>query len=205
LGPQDVGRGYRYIDIFVPELLATVIASLALMNLPATLTLYRDRLEGYSVMIPAQLLVHFVTFVAASVLVCAVAWPLYGIRFGGSIALVVFGDLLCVAALFATGVVLGQWAKTIKVTRAVGSALFFVMLATSGASAPRSEFPDWLRQATEYLPLTMVVDVMTGLWTGVSLFDLTRPLVLLGLLLAAAIIAASFSPGLEPVKVESGP
>jgi ABC-2 type transport system permease protein len=53
-----------------------------------------------------------------------------------------------------------------RTTQAVGSVLFFLMLFTSGAAIPRRQFPPWLQEATDYVPLSHLVDLLTDAWVG---------------------------------------
>jgi ABC-2 type transport system permease protein len=202
-GHLDVGGGYRFIDVYVPALLATVAANLAFMSLPVTLSLYREQgiLERYLVL-PAprwvfllvQVLVHAAMFLFAAAAPLAVAHFAFHARFGGDIALFGGAAILGLGSMLAMGLVIASLAPSARAAQVIGAAAFFSMLFTSGAAMPRSEFPSWLRRATEHLPLTQIVDLMTRLWVGESSSDMLGSVAFLVALtaLAAALAARSF-------------
>ncbi|MCS6881560.1 MAG: ABC transporter permease [Oscillochloridaceae bacterium] len=198
-GSYDIGSGYRYVDAYVPALFATVIGNLALMEVPITLASYRDvgilrRYQATPIptwwVLLVQVLVKVCMFFVSALLIIVCATLVFGLRFGGNPLLVLLAVLLSLAAMFALGMVLAGMVPDVRAAQMIGSALFFVMLFTSGAALPREEFPPWLRSVTEFVPLTQAVELLTGLWLGAPLSDHRVALVsLTALFVVAALIA----------------
>jgi ABC-2 type transport system permease protein len=179
-GSQEIGGGFRLIDIYAPGLLAMVIASLGLISIPITLANYREEgiLKRYQVsplplwgLIVAHLAVNGLMFLISAVLVVGLGAAIFQIYLGGNFAGLFVAALLSLGAFFGIGLALASLTSSVRTAQAVGNVVYFVLLFTSGLTAPRSEFPEWLQRATDYLPLTLVVDMFAGLWLGASLSD----------------------------------
>jgi ABC-2 type transport system permease protein len=197
-GKQPAMPGFRVIDLYVPALMAMVVGYLGLMGIPIAISEYREQgvLKRYSVspMSPgkfvfAHVIVQFTLLAAVSVLIAAVAELVFDIRFAGSLALFALGIIISSVSLFTLGFLVVKICRTTRTTQAVGSTIFFIMLFLSGAAIPRILFPEWLQQVTNYVPLTHVVNTLTGLWVGQSLNEqLASVIVLLGITVAAYLL-----------------
>ncbi len=198
-GSLPVENGYRFIDVYVPSLLAMVLANLGLMSIPITLADYREQgiLKRFRVtplpmwmFLLIQILVNSAMFLISAVVVVVLAVAIFGLRFGGNLGSVLLTLLLSMAALFSTGFAIGGLTSGVRTAQTAGSALFFVMFFTSGAAIPRGEFPAWLRRITEYVPLTHVVDALSGLWISEPLSKYSGSLLLLALITILAMMVA---------------
>lgn len=170
--------GFRVIDVYVPALIAMVIAYLGLMSIPIALSQYREQgvLKRYrasplsltSVLV-AHIAVQFSVLAVVSALMVLVAELAFGLRYAGHPALIVMTVAVGCASMFTLGFALVGAFSSPRATQAVGSVLFFVMLFTSGAAIPRRQFPPWLKDVTDYVPLSHLVDALTAAWVGESL------------------------------------
>ncbi|WP_029214973.1 ABC transporter permease [Kallotenue papyrolyticum] len=199
-GSLPVENGYRFIDVYVPSLFAMVLANLGLMNIPITLADYREQgiFKRYQVTpLPAwallliQILVNSAMFLVSAALVLVVARLLFDLRFGGNLLFILVALLISMAALFAGGFAIGGLTPGVRTAQTAGSAIFFVMFFSSGAAIPRGEFPEWLRRITDYVPLTHVVDTLSGLWINEPIGKYWLSLLMLALIAVAAGVIAS--------------
>ena len=56
------------------------------------------------------------------------------------------------------GLAIGGWARNERQAAPLGNIIVFPMLFLSGTFFPRYAMPEWLQNASSYLPLTPVID-----------------------------------------------
>ncbi len=199
-GDQPAMPGFRVIDVYVPGLISMVVAYFGLMALPITLSEARDqgalRRFRTSPLSFAQVLAgHLAAQIVLLLLVVAVlvvaAELVFDLRFAGNLLLALATGLVGCVALFTLGFAVVGLCRSARATQAVGSVLFFAMLFLSGAAIPRRQFPPWLKEATDWVPLSHLVDLLVICFIGDPIGPAwTSYLVLLGLA-AASFFAAS--------------
>jgi len=199
-GKHEAMAGFRVIDVYVPAVLSTVVGYLAFMGLPIALAEYREQgvlkryraspvpLQGF---LAAHVAVQAAVLLPAAAIIVLVAHLAFGIRFDflrnlGAVTLVLG---VGTASLFTIGFFILGICGTTRTTMAVSGATFFFMLFLSGAAIPRREFPPWLRDATDFVPLAQLVDPLTRVWTGEALVGQWTSLLYLVALAIAALIA----------------
>ena len=80
-----------------------------------------------------------------------------------------------------------------RVAQAVGMIAAFPMMFLSGSAIPLEVLPQSVRNISRFIPLTHVVTLMRGLWTGASWGKhLTEAAVLAGVLLIGMLLSARF-------------
>lgn len=67
-------------------------------------------------------------------------------------------SILGILVFLAFGFIIAGWAKDENQAAPVANIISFPMMFLSGIFFPRDGFPDWLRTATDFLPLTYLVD-----------------------------------------------
>ena len=169
--PQLGGRGS--VDVSVPGYIGQVIATITLIGLPVTLAAYREhgilrRLRATPIRPLTVIATHVAvslafTVVGVTMLVVA-ARVVYGLAMPDAPVAVTIALLLSVLAFAAFGFTLAGIVPSARTAQAVGSAIFFPQLFLSGAALPREVMPAGLQRATEFLPLTQVVILVTDLW-----------------------------------------
>ncbi len=206
-GHTEAGPGFRVIDVYVPALIAMVIAFLGLMGLPIALSQHREQgvLKRFRVspirlwmVLVAHLVVQVALLVVVSLLLILLADLIFGIKFVLDLPAVIGVSLLGCLALFTLGFALVGLCSSPRTTQAVGSAIFFLMLFTSGAAIPRRQFPPWLQDATDYVPLSHLVDSLTTAWLGQDMGARTGSLLVLAALAVASFVVARLSFRWEP-------
>lgn len=200
-GEEPTGyRDFRVADLILPSSVATILAYLGLMGIPIALSEYRDmgvlrRFKatplGLSSLMAAHLAVQFLFFVIASALVIVTSAILFDTRFHGNLPAFLAVAFLSAVAMFAFGFLLVGLTKGSRTAQSVGAGLFFPMLFVSGATIPRSDFPEWLFRVSEYVPLTRIVDNLSTTWIDVPFVRANWVTLLYLALLVVALFAAA--------------
>jgi ABC-2 type transport system permease protein len=161
--------GLTELDLYVPILIAFVIAMLALNALPPVLAGYREkgilrRLQTTPVgpvrVLTAQLVIDVAVVVVMLVLVLAVARMAYGVALPRQLAGFVLTALLAAAALLAIGLFVAAAAPTARAANAIGAILFFPMMFFAGLWLPIAQMPSVLRHISHATPLGAAVQAL---------------------------------------------
>ena len=173
---KDFG-GLTELDVYVPILVAFVIAMLSLNALPPVLAGYREkgilrRLQttpvGPARVLAAQLMINLAVTAFTVALILTIA------RFGYDVVLPrqLFGflvrALLAAAALMSIGLFVAAVAPTGRAAQAFGTILFFPMMFFAGLWLPIAQMPAVLRHISHATPLGAAVqalqDAAQGQW-----------------------------------------
>jgi ABC-2 type transport system permease protein len=188
------------IDTAVPVLAAMVIGTTGLMSTTITLATYREngilrRLRTTPVspliVLAAQVLVVFcMTSLGVLLLVIVGKW-VYHVRFEGHVLSVLAGFVLASLSFFGIGFILAGTMPNARTAQIVGLVLLYPMVYLSGAAGfPRELLPTALQKVSAFLPLTYVVNLLRGLWTGEPWSQhATDAIVLAGILVAGVLIS----------------
>jgi ABC-2 type transport system permease protein len=76
--------------------------------------------------------------------------------------------LLSTLAILSMGFVIASLVPTARFAQPIGAVIFYPMLALSGLFVPLEVLPRGLQAAAQMLPLTYVVSLLRGIWTGAS-------------------------------------
>jgi len=198
--PSSFFGGFGSVDISVPGYTSMIIATTGLMSLSISMASYREqgilrRLHATPLrpqaILGAQLLVLFLMTTIGMFLLIVSGKAAYGLRFAGDPLNMGLTYVLCSMSFFALGFVLAAVLPTTRSAQTVGMVLFYPMIFLSGATIPREIIPETVRTYAQILPLTHVVNLLRGLWTGDPWSShFTEVGVLLGLLAAGVIISA---------------
>jgi ABC-2 type transport system permease protein len=115
----------------------------------------------------------------------------YDLRFDGNPLSVALAFVLGSLSFFSLGFVLASVMPTARTAQVVGMVIFYPMLFLSGAGMPLELLPDGVRKFSNFLPLTHVVTLLRGLWTGDAWNQhITEVIVLVSLLVVGVLISA---------------
>jgi ABC-2 type transport system permease protein len=115
----------------------------------------------------------------------------YNLRFDGNALNVTLAFVLSSLSFFSLGFVLASIMPNARTAQVVGMVIFYPMLFLSGAGMPLEILPQTVRNLSKFLPLTHVVTLLRGLWTGeVWSQHITEVWVLLAVLAAGVLISA---------------
>ena len=192
--------GLTLFDVYVPILIAMVIAIIALISLPGPLVTYRDqgilrRLATTPVppswVLAAQLVVAFCTTIASLLILVVASIAAFGVDVPKNPGALVLATVLSIAAMFAIGLCIAAVARSGIAARAIGAAAFYPMLFFSGMWFPRELMPAVLQDISNVTPLGAAVEAIQDSMQGQ--FPPAEPLlVLAGYALVFALIARRF-------------
>ena len=129
--------------------------------------------------------------IAGFILLLLVGYILYDVTFDGNIFAISLAMLLSIATIFSIGFFFTAIARDSKITNLLCYLSYFTMLFLSGATMPKEMFSDTLLTISKFLPLTYVVDLLQGVFTGDLLTDYTTELLLLIAILLGCSIAGA--------------
>jgi ABC-2 type transport system permease protein len=192
--------GLTYFNVYLPILLALVLAALWLWSLPTPLATYREQgiLRRLSTtpapppwVLAAQLVLNAGQAVLALIVLVVVGITAFGVEAPKSIVGLILMLLVSMAALFSIGLVIAAIAPTGQAAGAIGSAVFFPMMFFAGLWVPRNEMPSALRGISDFTPLgASVQGLQSSLFNG---FPSAAPIVvLLAYSVVAAVLAVRF-------------
>jgi ABC-2 type transport system permease protein len=188
-----------YIDYEVPGLAAVIIATVALMSIPISVAGDREKqiLRRYratplrpSIYLMATNCVYFGMALLGMFILIVVAKVFFGLRFEGGWLSVMGGFTLSALAFFSVGYVVASLSPTARVAQVIGQLVFFPLMFLSGAAFPAQIMPGNVRRVSEALPLTYVVRLLQGLWSGDSW---GKHLTEVGILVAMALVGTIVS------------
>ena len=173
--PMPEFGGQRMIDASLPNLIAVIICIAGLMDITMTMATYREkgilrRLRTTPVsplvVLVAQVIVVF-AMTALGMLLLVVAGKLfYHVRFDGNIFSLLLGFVLSSLSFYGIGFVLAGTMPTVRSAWVVGMVLMYPMMFLSGAFFPVEMMPAVVQKVSAFMPLTYVVNLLHGLWTG---------------------------------------
>jgi ABC-2 type transport system permease protein len=189
-----------YIDYEVPGLAAVIIATVALMSIPISVAGDREKqiLRRYratplrpAIYLMATNCVYFGMALFGMFILIVVAKVFFGLRFQGSWLSVLGGFVLSALAFFSVGYVVASLSPTARVAQVIGQLAFFPMMFLSGAAIPTQIMPANVQRVSNALPLTYVVRLLQGLWSGESWGrHLTEVSILVAMLLIGSLVSS---------------
>jgi ABC-2 type transport system permease protein len=200
--PNPFFGGRGMVDVSVPSYIALIIISVGFMGIPIVTAANREAgvLRRFritplrpSAYIVSNIASYYVMTAAGVVALVVVGKAVYGMKFEGNAVSVWAGFTLGSLAFFALGYLIAGVAPTARVAQAVGMIAAFPMMFLSGSAIPLEVLPQSVRNISRFIPLTHVVTLMRGLWTGASWGKhLTEAAVLAGVLLIGMLLSARF-------------
>jgi ABC-2 type transport system permease protein len=195
---EDVYRGVGAMTYYVPAYVALIIASVTLISLPTHLAGNRERgvlkrlyASGVTAgtVLASQVVVALVLAAVSSVVLVAVAMPVYDFSAPRSMGLLIVAFVLCAVAFAALGVLVGAVLPTGRAAQAVGILVWFLLLFLGGAGPPREVLETALQRVPDATPLWHAVRVMQDAWLGLD--PGLSWLVMLALLGAGSVLAVA--------------
>lgn len=196
--PVEQFGGYGTVDLSVPGYIGMIIATVGLMALPIALAAYRERgiLRRYRAtpmsvlsIFGSQIVVNLVMLTVGSLGLYILGQYAYGLAPPQNSAKLFLAFLLGATSFLALGFLLAGLLPSARAANAVGMAVFFPMLFMSGAAMPIEVLPDSMRQISEFLPLTHVVNLLKSAWFGQP-WDFKATLILLAMILVSMVLSS---------------
>ena len=171
--PMYGGRGT--IDAAIPALTAVIIGITGLMSTTMTMATYREkgilRRLGTTpvsplIILAAQVVVIFSMTLLGMLLLVAAGKLVYHVRFDGNAFSLLGGFILSSLSFFGIGFILAGSLPTVRTAWVVGMVLLYPMMFLSGAFFSVNLLPAAVQKVSAFMPLTYVVNLLSGLWVG---------------------------------------
>jgi len=198
--PTPMYGGQRTIDAAIPSLTAVIISMAGLMSTTITMATYREkgilrRLRTTPVsplvVLGAQVIVVFVMTGLGMLLLITAGKLVYHVRFEGNPFSLLAGFVLSSLSFFGLGFLLAGSMPTVRTAWVAAMVLLYPMLFLSGAFFAVELLPASVQKVSAFMPLTYVVNLLRGMWTGQPWGDhLLDVGVLAGMLLGGIIVSA---------------
>lgn len=157
------------LSVYLPILIAMVLAMLALLSLPGALAGYREQgvLRRMAttpasplLVLAAQLVVNLVLALVALGLMLGIGAGVFGLSLPRQPVGFVLTLALTAPALFSLGLCIAAVVPTWRVGQAVGGAVFFPLQFFAGLWVPRQVMPAGLRDVSDFTPLGAAVSAL---------------------------------------------
>lgn len=164
----DLG-GLRFVDVYLPVMLAFVLAMLAINALPSLLAGYRERgvLRRLSTtpvppsrVLAAQLAIHAGVAVVAIALLLVVGRVAFDVALPQQPLGFLLAVVLAIASVLAVGLLVAAVASGTRVANGIGVLLFFPMMFFAGLWLPRDSMPSGLVHVSDATPLGAAVQAL---------------------------------------------
>lgn len=193
-------RGFGAMNVYTPSYIGLVMAAIGLFSIPVHLTSYREngvlrRLHATSISIWAlfgsQLIVSLVLITVCSIILVAMAFPIYDVMAPESLTLLIVAYAVSTITFAAIGIFLGSMLPTSRAAQGIGLLLFFLMLMLSGAGPPREVMTDPMVYVGDAMPLTHINLLLQDAWLGFG-WNWSKFLIAIAFSLGATAIAYRF-------------
>ena len=193
----------KYIDFFVPGILAMAIMNSGVIGLATAFTTYREKgilrrikVTPFSLtsFILARILTTLVVAVLQAVVLIALGRLVYGLTIRGNPFVILLAIIVGALCFLAIGFALSGLARNTETAASYANLVTFPMLFLSGTFFAVDSLPTWLQGLTRVLPLRYLVDalrepIMRGKGLGTIWTELV---VMLAIFAVSMVIAVRF-------------
>ncbi len=197
--PTSFFGGVGYVDTAVPAFTSMIISMTGLLSITVIFTTYREqgilrRLQSTPIqpqaILSAILLILFLLNTLGMILLVIFGKIVYSLQFSGNVFTLFCGFTISSIAFFSIGFVLCGLIKTSRTAQVASNIIYFPMMFLSGSAIPLEVLPEHIRSFGKFLPLTHVVTLLRGLWSGDPISShFTEIIVLSGVTVVGIIIS----------------
>ena len=178
-GPPRTAVGLDFVRTGLPVMVSVFMAIGAVTSLVAIISIYREGgilkrlratpLRPYTIL-SAHVLAKLL-FTAITLLLMVLAGRrFYPPGLQAPMISFAFAVLFSTLSILSVGFVIASLVRTARFAQPVGALIFYPMIALSGLFVPVDAFPPSLQVVARFLPLTYIVSLLRGIWTGESWF-----------------------------------
>ena len=169
--------GATFVKDSLPVLVAILIALNAVLSLVTIISIYREggilkRLRATPLrphtILSAHVLVKLLFTAITLTLMMLAGRRLFPAGTDLPVVSFAIALLLCTLTILSMGFVIASLVPTARFAQPIGAIIFYPMLALSGLFVPLDVLPRGLQIAARLLPMTYVVSLLRGIWTGGS-------------------------------------
>ena len=178
--PSPLFDGLGSMDASLPAYICMIVCVTGIMSLPLSLISYRENkiLKRFKAtpttptqIIVAQIVVNLLMTLVGTILLVIIARLRYSAILPENVLNVAIAFLLGILCVFSIGFVIASVIDNARAATAVANVVYFPMLFLSGATIPLETMPDAVQDISQFIPLTHVVQIMKGAWSGAPLSD----------------------------------
>jgi ABC-2 type transport system permease protein len=176
--PRTTG-GLEFFTSGLPVMVSVFMAIGAVTSLVAIIAIYREGgilkrlratpLRPYTILTAHVLAKLLFTAVTLSLMILA-GRRFYPPGLQAPVLSFALAVLFSTLSILSMGFVIASLVKTARFAQPVGALIFYPMIALSGLFVPIEAFPPSLQIVARLLPLTHIVSLLRGIWTGESWF-----------------------------------
>ena len=167
--------GLTLLSVYIPVLVAFILAMLALVCLATPLANYREQgvLRRLSTtpappswVLAAQLVINFAIALTGIFLVVTLGVVAFGLHGPKQVPGFTLSLIVATAGLFAIGLWVAAIARSAQAAGAIGTVLFFPLMFFAGLWIPRDMMPVLLRDVSDFTPLGAAVQALQNSMEG---------------------------------------
>ncbi len=159
----------KYIDFFVPGIIAMSLMNSGVIGLSTAFVTYREKGILRRIKVTPFSLPKFITARMVTMLIVAVAQSLvligagkliYGLTFRGNPFLILVTIIIGSIAFLSIGFAISSFARNAETAASYANLITFPMLFLAGTFFPIDSLPAWLQGLTRILPLRYLIDAL---------------------------------------------
>lgn len=174
-GPPRAEGTNRFVEVEAPIFAALLILLTAVLSLVTVISIYREGgilkrlratpLQPHTILTAQVLVKLLLTALTLAIMLLAGGryYPIVGDVPVGAFALALIISGISVLAM---GFVIASLVPTARFAQPIGAAVLYPMVGLSGLFVPIDAMPPALQVIARLLPLTYVVSLLRGIWTG---------------------------------------
>jgi len=176
--PRTPG-GLEFMQTGLPVMVSVFMAISAVISLVTIISIYREGgilkrlratpLRPYTILSAHVLAKLLFTAVTLTMMILA-GRRFYPAGLQAPVISFAFALLLSTLAILSIGFVIASVVRTARFAQPVSAIVFYPMLGLSGLFVPVEALPAGLQWVAKLLPMTYVVSLLSGIWTGESWF-----------------------------------
>jgi len=196
--PTPFFGGYGTVDVMLPSYIGITIAVTGFMNLPLTISEYRERkilkrfratpIKTYYIIV-SQIISNFIMVLFGLLVLVIVGKIVFNVHYLANGPSFILFLLLSIFSMFSIGFLIASVAKNASSATAIANLVYFPMLFLTGATIPIETFPKFMVKISKFLPLTYVVHLLKNTWLGTGASVRTDIIVLLSVMVVSFIIS----------------
>lgn len=174
-GTAQTPRGLEFLQSGLPVMAALFMAISAVISLVTIISIYREggilkRLRATPLrphtILSAHVLVKLLFTALTLVLMMLAGRRYYPVAMQAPWVSFAIALMLSTLSILSIGFVIASVVRTARFAQPVGAVIFYPMIALSGLFLPIEAMPPGLQVVARLLPLTYIVSLLRGIWSG---------------------------------------
>jgi ABC-2 type transport system permease protein len=178
-GAPRTQSGVEFLQSGLPVMVSVFMAISAVISLVTIISIYREGgilkrlratpLRPYTIL-SAHVLVKLLFTAVTLTLMILAGRRFYPAGLQAPVISFAFALLVSTLAILSMGFVIASLVRTARFAQPAAALVFYPMIGLSGLFVPVEALPSGLQWLAKLLPMTYVVSLLSGIWTGESWF-----------------------------------